>query len=124
MKPGYALVTVSEDDRKCALDAERMYLDGYRPILVHRTSEKSAIAVAQYLKSRPSRLPVRLSEVSETADEFNAAVRKQADAIHVYCEEVCDLCGALPPLFSVNGEDEAMCAACAHAKLNGSARKK
>jgi hypothetical protein len=117
------LITVAETDEACAIQAESLYLAGVRPITIHRTSSESADAVARYLRARPNAVPVRRSPDNETAEEFKSAIEAERDTVHVYFERVCDVCGALPPLFHTSLVAGFFCRRCAEVVVGGNVVK-
>jgi hypothetical protein len=116
MSEGYVAVGAVEDDADCAMEAERLYLSGHRPITIHRLSAESADAVTKHLQGRPSRLPVRRSSDDETAEQFAAAIQRHPNVIHVYWEPVCDVCKVAgdPKLFHVSCIPGLFCRTCAY----------
>lgn len=119
MMTNEVLVAAFKTDEDCALNAESMYLAGVRPVIVHRTSSASADAVVRYLRARPDAVPVRRSPDDETATDFQRAIERTRDMVHVYYEQVCDVCGALPPLFHTSVRAGFFCRPCAEAIICG-----
>ena len=117
------LVAAFKTDEDCALSTEAMYLAGVRPVIVHRTSSASADAVVRYLRARPDAVPVRRSPNDETVADFQRAIRRERDMVHVYYEQVCDVCGALPPLFHTSVRAGFFCRPCAEAITDGADTK-
>jgi len=118
------LITVTETDEACALELESMYRSGVRPIIAHRTSSASADAVVRYLRARPNAVPVRRSPDDESAAAFQQAIATAGrDMVHVYYEQVCDVCGALPPLFHTSVRAGFFCRPCAEAIICGTDTK-
>ena len=113
------LITVTETDEACALELESMYRSGVRPCIAHRTSSASADAVVRYLRARPDAVPVRRSPDDETVADFQRAIKRARDMVHVYYEQVCDVCGALPPLFHTSVRAGFFCRPCAEAIIDG-----
>ena len=107
----YVMHSLSDED--CALSAESLYRSGITPILIHRTSSASADAVVRYLRARPDAPSVRRSPDDESVAAFNAAIIAHPTTIHVYYEQFCDVCGALPPLYHVSLTPGFYCASCA-----------
>ena len=60
---------------------------------------------------------MRRSPDSETPEEYARAIESERNMVHVYFEQVCDVCGALPPLFHVSVRAGFFCHACAVAQL-------
>ena len=117
------LILVAQTVEECAIQAESMYLSGVHPICVHRASSASADAVVAYLRSRPTAVPVGRSPDNETPDEFRRVLEADRNMVHVYFEQVCDVCGALPPLFHVSVRGGFFCRACAVVLCGGESVK-
>ena len=118
---GEAMVTVMrcESDEMRARMAMTLHRDGLHPVLVHCTSSASADAVALLLRSGLDAPTVRRSPDAESVTDFKAAIARSPKTIHVYYEQVCDVCGALPPLFHTSVRAGFFCRPCAEAIICG-----
>lgn len=118
---GEAMVTVMrcESDETRARLAATLHRDGMRPVLVHCATSASADAVVSLLALRPDAPTVRRSPDAESVADFKAAIAAAPDTIHVYYEQVCDVCGALPPLFHTSVRAGFFCRPCAEAIICG-----
>ena len=89
---GWVEIGVSESPEAAAMDAERAFDRVTGPVLVERESWEDAVKVDWYLRSRPGAKPVRLSPMTETPEEWTAAVRENPRCIHIYVERRCVVC--------------------------------
>lgn len=94
MTTGWVELGVSESPEAAAMDAESAFVRVAGAVLVERDSWEDALKVTQYLRARPSSVPVRLSPMDETADEWTAAVRALPRCIHVFVGSRCFACRA------------------------------
>ena len=95
MTTGWVEVRASESPEAAALDAEASLnrVDG--AVIVERGSWDDAVKVTQYLRARPDPVPVRLSPMDETAEEWAAALRALPHCVHVFVERRCFKCSAV-----------------------------